>query len=122
MVSSSDIETSKENISIITNFFTKDLLINIVFAIIVIISTFLLSKFLTSKFTHYIEKSAEWEWQSKEELIWMVNRTINIFILSVWFMITLWILWIDTSLIMWWVWVWVGFALKSFIWNFFHEY
>gem|GEM_PF-1171410 len=59
VVSSSDVETSQENISIITNFFTKDLLINIVFAIIIIIFTFLLSKFLTSKFTHYIERSAE---------------------------------------------------------------
>ncbi len=59
VVSSSDVETSQENISIITNFFSKDLLINVVFAIVVIICTFLLAKFLTSKFTHYIERTAE---------------------------------------------------------------
>jgi len=113
-----DVEKSNENVSIITSFFSKDLLINLVFAVIVIFWTFLLSKILTSKLTSYLEKTAEWDWSSKEELIWVLTRTVNISVLTIWFLITLWILWIDTWILMWWIWFWLWFALKIFLTNF----
>lgn len=118
LVSWQDIENSNENVWIILSFFSKDLLINIVFAVIVIFWTFLLSKILTSKLTNYLEKSAGWEWSNKEELIWVLTRTVNISVLTIWFLITLWILWVDTSILMWWIWFWLGFALKIFLTNF----
>ncbi len=118
LVSWQDLETSNENVWIILSFFSKDLFINIVFAIVVIILTFLIAKILTSKLTNYLEKSADWEWSNKEELIWVLTRTVNISVLTIWFLITLWILWIDTSILMWWIWFWLGFALKIFLTNF----
>lgn len=118
LVSWQDVETSNENVWIILSFFSKDLLINIIFAVIVIIFTHLLAKILTSKLTKYLEKSADWEWSNKEELIWVLTRTVNISVLTIWFLITLWILWVDTSILMWWIWFWLGFALKIFLTNF----
>lgn len=118
VVSGKDVETTNENVSIITSFFSKDLFINLIFALFVIVCTFLLSKFLTLKLTWYLEKTAEWEWTNREELIWVVTRTVNISILTIWFLITLWILWIDTWILMWWIWFWLWFALKIFLTNF----
>lgn len=118
LVSSQDKQTTNENVSIVFSFFSKELFINLIFALIVLIATFFLSKIITSKLINYLEKTAEWEWRNKEELIWVLTRTVNITVLTIWFLITLWILWIDTSILMWWIWFWVGFALKIFLTNF----
>lgn len=118
VVSKQDLATSNENVSIIFSFISKDLIINIVFAFFVMVWTFFLAKFLTSKIISHLEKSSKWDWNNKEELIWVLSRTVNITVLSIWALITLWILWIDTSILMWWIWFWIGFALKIFLTNF----
>ena len=115
---SKEIEQANENVSIIFGFFSKNFLINIIFAFCVLIWTFFFSKILTAKITSYLEITSEWKWSNKEELIWVLTRTVNISVLTIWVFITLGILWVDIWFLMWWIWFWLGFTLKVFLSNF----
>lgn len=112
-----ELDKSKENVSLITDFFSTGLLLNIIFAVITIITTFFLSKIITSKLVSYLEKSWNWEW-NREELIWVLSRTVNISILAIGFSITLSILWVDMWIFLWGLWFWIWFTLKIFLSNF----
>jgi small conductance mechanosensitive channel len=114
----SELEQSQANANIILSFFSTELLLNIIFACVTIVLTFLLSKIVTSRLTSYLEKSYAWEESGREELVWVLSRTVNISILSIWFAITLTILWIDMWIFMWWLWFGIGFTLKIFLTNF----
>jgi hypothetical protein len=48
---------SQENTNIIMSFFSTDLLLNIVFACLVIVGTLILAKFATARMTTYLENS-----------------------------------------------------------------
>ncbi|MBT3729430.1 hypothetical protein HOF65_00725 [bacterium] len=50
-------EQSQANANIILSFFSTELLLNIIFACVTIVLTFLLSKIVTSRLTSYLEKS-----------------------------------------------------------------
>jgi len=109
-------ETTGSNIGIIIDFFTTDLLINIFFAIIIIIITIVSAKIISSRMLSYIEHS--WEWENREEMAGVISRTINITILIVGFTVTLSVLGVDLTIFMWGLWFWIGFTLKIFFSNF----
>ncbi len=111
-----EIDKTKENVSFISSFFSTELLLNIVFATIVIIATFALAKWMSFRIANYIEKT--WNWESREELVWVLTRVSNISILTLWSAISLWILWVDMAIFMWGLWFWLGFTLKIFLSNF----
>jgi len=113
-----ELAKSQENTNIIMSFFSTDLLLNIVFACLVIVGTLILAKFATARMTTYLENSYAWEEKWREELVWVLSRTVNISILSIWFAITLTILWIDMWIFMWGLWFGIGFTLKIFLTNF----
>jgi len=113
-----ELEQWKANTNLILSFFSTELLLNLIFAAVVIILTFFISKVVSAKLTSYLESSADWEGGNKEELIGVLTRTANITILTLGFTITLWILWVDMAIFMWWLWFWIGFTLKIFLSNF----
>jgi len=113
-----ELAKSHENTNIIISFFSTELLLNIVFAWLAMLWTVFLAKFATARITNYLENSYKWEDNWWEELVWVVTRTINISILSIWFAITLTILWVDMWIFMWGLWFGIGFTLKIFLTNF----
>lgn len=112
-----ELEASKQNLSIMANIFNTGVLLNIVFALITIVCTYSLSKIVSAKLARVIEWSWEWE-NGKEELVWVVTRTTNISILAIGFSITLSILWVDMTIFLWGLWFWIWFTLKIFLSNF----
>ena len=113
-----DVKSDKasENSNIILSIFTLDTLINIIFAIIAIVITIIISKVLNSKIGSFIERW--WSWENREELAWVMTRTVNISILSIWFTIALAILWVDVTIFLWGLWFGLWFTLKIFLSNF----
>jgi len=114
----SELEQSKQNTNLIMSFFSTELLLNIVFAWMAVVWTLTLAKFASSKIASHLENGVWWEEQWREELVWVVSRTVNIAILSIWFAITLTILWIDMWIFLWGLWFGIGFTLKIFLTNF----
>jgi len=77
--------------------FSTQVLLRIIFAIITIIITFALAKLAKNRLFAYLENGPmAWE-TGKEELIWVISRSVNIAILAVWFSITLGVLGIDLT-------------------------
>lgn len=113
-----DSQADKWNTSSIFSFFTSDMLMNVFLAIFILIFTFFLAKFFSSRMTKYMESKYSWWVTWKEEMIWVVTRTINLVILFVWFIISLSVLWLDTSIFLWWLWIGIWFTLKIFLTNF----
>ena len=113
-----ELEKTQQNTNIILSFFSTQMLLNITFASITIIWTFILSKFVTNKLSHYLENNYAWENSWKEELIWVLTRTINISILVIWIAITLTLLWVDIWIFLWGLWFGIWFTLKIFLTNF----
>ena len=115
-----EVEAVEKKTSLILTFFSTWMLLKIVFAVLVIVLTFFISKIINIKLTSYLERvysldEENWSW---EELIWVITRTINVSTLVIGFSITLAILWIDMWIFMWWIWFWIGFTLKTFLTNF----
>lgn len=115
-VESNQVDQWKQNLWIISSFFSAEMFLNIVFAVIVIFFTFILSKILSSKLSNFLEQKSNWE--NREELIWVLTRTTNITILVIGFAMTLTILWIDMWIFLGWFWFWLWFTLKIFLSNF----
>ena len=108
---------SVEQTSFILSFFSTENFVKLFAAIMVIILTFFFSKLLSSKIVHYIEKNATEE-SSREELTWVISRTVSVTVLIIGFSITLGILWVDMWIFMGWIWFGIGFTLKTFLTNF----
>ena len=111
-----EMEKSKEHVSFISSFLSTDLLLNIAFATLVIIITLWLAKAVSMRIESYITRAGNWE--AREELIWVLTRVSNISILSLWWAISLGILWVDMWIFMWGLGFWLGFTLKIFLSNF----
>ena len=118
LTSGDEKEIAEENVNILLSFFSAEVFLNIIFAIISIVLIFFITKVLNSKLTGYLEGMYSWEGSGWEEIIWVVTRTINVSMLIIWSSITLSILWIDMWIFMWWIWFWLGFTLKTFLTNF----
>lgn len=115
---SNELAQSKENTNVIMSFFSTWLLLNILFATLVIILTVILARVASSRIWSYIENGWDWDWTWREELAWMLTRVVNISILSIWVMSSLTILWVDMWIFMWGLWFGIGFTLKIFLTNF----
>ena len=98
--------------------FSTEMLLKIIFAIIVIFLTFIVSKFIQSKLFWYLERANIWDEGSKEEVIGVISRTVNIIVLITGFSITLWVLWVDLWIFMGWIGFGIGFTLRTFLTNF----
>lgn len=117
-VAANEIEKSKENANMILSFFSADMFINFFFAVIIIILTFLSSKIITAKLVYYLENNYAGEASGREELVWVISRTVNITILLIGFSLTLGVLWIDMWIFMGWIWFGIGYTLRTFLTNF----
>lgn len=97
--------------------FSANFLISIIISIIIILVTLVLSKIIRDKVSLSLEKTLlDVEW--KEEIVGVIIRTVNIFILIAGFSITLSVLWVDLWIFMWWIWFGIGFTLRTFLTNF----
>lgn len=113
-----EVEQWQSNASTILEYISGELLVNVIFAIFTIIVTFALSKFVWGRIMTYIEWLTEWEETNREEIAWVIERTVNITILAIGFSITLSILWVDMAIFLWGLWFWIWFTLKIFLSNF----
>ncbi len=113
-----EVEQTKSFVEIFLGFFSTQMLINIGLACGVIIFTIILSKFIQARLFGYLENSNIWDDGSKEELIWVISRTVNIFVLIAGFSITLGILGLDLGIFMWGIGFGIGFTLRTFLTNF----
>lgn len=115
-------ESVRSSGQVILGFFSGEFLINlainIVLVVVVIALTFIVSKFIQSKLFTYLEAANIWDEASKEEIIGVISRTMNIFVLITWFSISLWILWVDLGIFMGWIWFGIWFTLRTFLTNF----
>ncbi len=116
MIEWNEVDKASKNANFILNFFSAEMFINFAFAIIVIISTIAATKIADSKIRRFLETS--WDWENREELAWVLTRTSNIAIISIWFSITLGILWVDMWIFLWGLGIWIWFTMKIFLSNF----
>jgi len=105
-------------ISALLWFFSIELLLKIIFTIIVVILTLVISKLIKNKLFWYLERADIGDENSKEEIIGVISRTVNIFILITWFSIALGVLGVDLGIFMWGIWFGIGFTLRTFLTNF----
>ncbi len=105
-------------ISAIMNIFSTEMLLKIIFAIVVIVLTFITSKFVQGRLFGYLESANIGDEGSKEEIIGVISRTVNIIVLIVGFSITLWVLGVDLGIFMWGIGFGIGFTLRTFLTNF----
>lgn len=97
--------------------FSQEVLLNLIFAVITIILTFLLSKVIRDKLFTYLERKVS-DNESWSEMVWVITRTVNVVVLIAGFSIVLWILWVDLTIFVWWIWFGIWFTLKTFLTNF----
>lgn len=105
-------------LEVLWNIFTVDLLFKIIFAIVSIIFTLIISKLIKTKFFDYLESKSWSDEDWREEMIAVITRSINVIILLLWFTVTLSILGVDLGIFIWWIWFWIWFTLKWFLTNF----
>lgn len=113
-----EVEQTTNFISTLLWFFSTEMLLKVIFAIVVIILTFITSKLVQSRLFGYLESSSLGAQEGKEELIGVISRTVNIVILITGFSITLWVLGIDLAIFMWGIWFGIWFTLRTFLTNF----
>lgn len=111
-----ELDQAGQNANALMAFFSIEMLINIIFAIIAIVMTLIISKVLDWRIKKFIE--TWWTWENREELAWVLSRIAHISVLAVWFTIVLSILGIDMGIFLWGLWFWIWFTLKIFLSNF----
>lgn len=113
-----EVEQAQGFVMIIAGLFSTETLLNIAFAIVVVILTFAASKFAQGKLFGYLEAANIGDDGSKEEIIGVISRTVNILVLITGFSITLGVLWVDLGIFMWGIWFGIWFTLRTFLTNF----
>lgn len=98
--------------------FSKEYLVRIAFAVLAVLLTFVFARVVKDKLFWYLENRLWWDVTWKDEILWVINRTVNVIILVTWFSITLWVLWLDLSIFIGWIWFGIGFTLRVFLTNF----
>lgn len=84
-----EVQQAQTNMDAILSIFSIKMLINIAFAIVVIIATVVISKIVKERIFGILENSNIGDESSKEEMIGVISRTINILILITGFSLTL---------------------------------
>ncbi len=111
-------ETTNRNLDIVLNFINWAFVLNLIFAIVIIIVTLALSRWIPRRVSAYLEKKI---WSGSNENEWVLSvtaRTLAVLIIIVGFSSALTIMWFDMSIFMWWIWFWIWFTLKVFLTNF----
>ncbi len=98
--------------------FSKEYWIRILFAILAVLITLVFARIIKDKLFWYLENRLWWDVTWKDEILWVINRSVNVVILATWFSITLWVLWLDLSIFIWWLWFGIWFTLRVFLTNF----
>ncbi len=112
-----NLEQAKQNTSAFTRFFSAETLLNLVFAVVVMILSIVIARIVSAKLTSFLERNWSEGWWS-EEMAGMLSRTVNITFLFIWGSASLSILWVDLGIFMWWIWFGLWFTLKTFLTNF----
>lgn len=115
---SNAVDATKENTNIVSNLFSADFFINIIFAVIVFIGCIVLSKVISTRLSSVIERRSWDNGASASEVAWMISRTLSITFLFIGFSLALSILWVDLWIFMWGIWFGLWFTLKTFLTNF----
>lgn len=115
---SSEVWQTQDFLSTLISFFSTELLLKIIFTVIVVVLTLLISKLIKNKLFWYLERANIGDESSKEEIIGVISRTVNIIILITGFSIALWVLWVDLGIFMWGIWFGIWFTLRTFLTNF----
>lgn len=113
-----EVEQTANFIQILSWVFSTETLLNIVFFVLVIFLTFIISKFLQSRLFGYLESANIWDEWNKEEVIGVISRTVNIIVLITGFSVALGVLWVDLGIFMWGIGFGIGFTLRTFLTNF----
>ena len=113
-----EIEKTQENTSFIIGFFSTDLLINFIFAVVSVVLTIVIAKVVRNKIGGYLENTMGGDGDGREELVSLITRTLNIWILLIGWSITLGVLGVDMTIFMGWIWFGLWFTLKTFLTNF----
>ena len=113
-----EVEQTSSFINTLLSIFSTEVLLSLIFAIVTILMTFIISRVVRDKLFVYLERTSIWENESKDELIWVITRTVNITIFITWFSVALWVIWVDLAIFMWGIWFGIGFTLKTFLTNF----
>ena len=104
-------------IGFLWSLFDKNTFINLFLAIAVINLSIIITKIVKRKLNNILAKQSDWnDW--KEEIFWMIIRTVNIIILISGFSLAMWILGVNLWLFMWGIWFGIWFTLKTFLTNF----
>lgn len=98
--------------------FSTETLLNIFFAVIVVFITLVLLKLTKSKLVGYLENANIWDEGSKEEIVGVISRTVNIIVLITGFSVALWVLGVDLGIFMGWIGFGIWFTLRTFLTNF----
>lgn len=113
-----EVEQTQDFLSTLTSFFSTELLLKIIFTVIVVILTLVISKFIKNKLFWYLERANIGDEGSKEEIIGVISRTVNIIVLITGFSIALGVLGVDLGIFMWGIWFGIWFTLRTFLTNF----
>lgn len=113
-----EVEQTRDTASMLAWFFSTELLINIIFAVCILVFTIIVSKLIKWKLFGYLESANIGDEASKEEIIGVISRTVNIIVIIAWFSIALSVLGVDLGIFMWGIWFGIWFTLKTFLTNF----
>lgn len=105
-------------ISFISSLFSAEIFINFIFAVWVIIWTFILSKIVTGKLNSYFAENNKENDVTKEWAYWVILRTISVTIWFIWITLSFWVMWLDLWLFLGWIWIWLWFTMQIFLSNF----
>jgi len=76
-------------VSVLMGIFSTQTLLKVIFAIVAIVLTYMISKLIQGKMFRYLESANIGDEAGKEELIGVISRTINVIVLVTGFSITL---------------------------------
>lgn len=113
-----EIEQTQWFVTLLLWIFSTETLLNVIFAILTIVLTFVTALIVKMRLFWYLERTVGQSGSWKVELVGLITRSVNIAIYVTGFSITLWILWVDLGIFMWWIWFWIWFTLKTFLTNF----
>lgn len=113
-----EVEQTQSFVNVLLGIFSTETLLKILFAIIAVILTLAASKFIQGRLFAYLERANIGDETSKEEIIGVISRTVNIIVLITGFSITLWVLGVDLGIFMWGIGFGIGFTLRTFLTNF----
>lgn len=113
-----DTTSTVEWFSFLQSLISAEIFINFLFAVWVIIWTFLFTKIVGGRLDNYFKENNKENDVTKEWVYWVITRSINIAIWFIWITLSFWVMWLDVGLFIWWIWIWLGFTMQIFLSNY----